>query len=158
MESQPSIEHFENLLHQQLLEMDFSRTIWIEDESRKIGTIVLLEAFWKQIKSVPVVLVKLSVEERVKFLVEEYGNFSNEELRSSILKIAKRLGGQNLNAALEALETGNLSEVAAISLHYYDKAYRHALETRHAQIEHQLVIDGLSHQQIAENIIQLNQL
>jgi tRNA 2-selenouridine synthase len=116
MESQPSIEHFENLLHQQLLEMDFNRTIWIEDESRKIGTIVLLEAFWKRIKSVPVVLVKLSVEERVKFLVEEYGAFSKEELRSSVQKIAKRLGGQNLNAALEALEAGNLSAVAAISL------------------------------------------
>lgn len=158
MESQPSIEHFENLLHQQLLEMDFNRTIWIEDESRKIGTIVLLEAFWKQIKSVPVVLVKLSVEERVKFLVEEYGNFSIEELRGSILKIAKRLGGQNLNSALEALESGDLGAVAAISLHYYDKAYLFALETRHAQIEQQLVIDGLSHQQIAEKIIQLNQL
>ena len=156
MEAQPSIEQFENELHHQLKTMDLNRTIWVEDESRKIGTIVLLEGLWKRIKSVPVYLVQLSLEERVKFLVEEYGAFSKEELQNSVLKIAKRLGGQNLNAALEALEAGDLSAVAAISLHYYDKAYRYALETRQAQIAHQLVIDGLSHREIAEKIIQLD--
>jgi tRNA 2-selenouridine synthase len=157
MEAQPTIEQFENELHLQLKSMDLNRTIWVEDESRKIGTIVLLEGLWKRIKSVPVYLVQLSLEERVKFLVEEYGAFSKEELQNSVQKIAKRLGGQNLNAALEALEAGDLGSVAAISLHYYDKAYRYALETRQAQIAHQLVIDGLSHREIAEKIIQLEQ-
>jgi tRNA 2-selenouridine synthase len=69
MAPQPSIEQFENLLHVELLAMDFSRRIWIEDESRKIGTVVVHEPFWKHIKSVPVLLVNLSIQERIQFII-----------------------------------------------------------------------------------------
>ncbi len=155
MEPQPTIEQFENQLHLELSKLDLNRRIWIEDESRKIGTVVLHEGFWKQIKSVPVLLVNLSIQERIEFLVDEYGNFPAEKLEESILKIAKRLGGQHVKAALEALEFGDLHQVAAITLNYYDKAYLYALENRKAHILHRLDIDGLSHETIAEKIIQL---
>jgi tRNA 2-selenouridine synthase len=155
MEPQPTIEQFENQLHLELSKLDLNRRIWIEDESRKIGTVVLHEGFWKQIKSVPVLLVNLSIQERIEFLVDEYGNFPAEKLEESILKIAKRLGGQHVKAALEALELGDLHQVAAITLNYYDKAYLYALENRKAHILHRLDIDGLSHETIAEKIIQL---
>ena len=155
MEPQPTIEQFENQLHLELSKLDLNRRIWIEDESRKIGTVVLYEGFWKQIKSVPVLLVNLSIQERIEFLVYEYGNFPAEKLEESILKIAKRLGGQHVKAAMEALEFGELHQVAAITLNYYDKAYLYALENRKAHILHRLDIDGLSHETIAEKIIQL---
>jgi tRNA 2-selenouridine synthase len=156
MAPQPSIEQFENLLHVELLAMDFSRRIWIEDESRKIGTVVVHEPFWKHIKSVPVVLVNLSIQERIQFLVDEYGDFPAEKLEESILKIAKRLGGQHVKAALEALELGDLAQVASITLNYYDKAYLYALENRGANILHRLDIDRLSYDEIAEKIIQVS--
>ena len=155
MEPQPTIEQFENQLHVELCKMDLNRRIWIEDESRKIGTVVLYEEFWKHIKSMPVLLVNLSIQERIEFLVDEYGNFPAEKLEESILKIAKRLGGQHVKDALEALEVGDLRKVAAITLNYYDKAYLYALENRNAHILHRLDIDGLSHETIAEKIIQL---
>lgn len=156
MEPQPSIEQFENQLHVELSSMDFNKRIWIEDESRKIGTVVLHEGFWKQVKSVPVLLVNLSIQERIEFLVNEYGNFPAEKLEESILKIAKRLGGQHVKAALEALELGDLAQVASIALNYYDKAYLYALENRGANILHRLDIDRLSYDEIAEKIIQVS--
>jgi tRNA 2-selenouridine synthase len=156
MAPQPTIEQFENLLHVELLAMDFSRRIWIEDESRKIGTVVVHEPFWKHIKSVPVLLVNLSIQERIQFLVDEYGDFPAEKLEESILKIAKRLGGQHVKAALEALELGDLAQVASITLNYYDKAYLYALENRGANILHRLDIDRLSYDEIAEKIIQVS--
>jgi tRNA 2-selenouridine synthase len=105
---------------------------------------------------VPVLLVNLSIQERIQFLVDEYGDFPAEKLEESILKIAKRLGGQHVKAALEALELGDLAQVASITLNYYDKAYLYALENRGANILHRLDIDRLSYDEIAEKIIQVS--
>jgi hypothetical protein len=68
-------------------------------------------------------------------LVKEYGLFSTDLLELSVKKIAKRLGGQNLNAALEALSQNNLAEVAGAALNYYDKAYRFSLERKIASVK-----------------------
>ena len=120
---QPSIEQFENNLHELITQMDANKRIWIEDESRKIGSVFIQDHLWLQMRNAPLINICLPISERVNFLVEEYGKFSNEELAGSILKIGKRLGGQHLKACLEWLDAGQLHLVAEASLNYYDKSY-----------------------------------
>ncbi|MEZ5172199.1 MAG: tRNA 2-selenouridine(34) synthase MnmH [Bacteroidia bacterium] len=126
MQEQPAIEHFENLLVQQLTCMNPELPVWIEDESRKIGKVALNEAFWIQKVSAPVVRIEVPFNMRLKKLVNEYGNFSKEELSQGILRIGKRLGPQHTKAALENLEEGRLEAVAESCLLYYDKAYSYS--------------------------------
>lgn len=123
MQIQPSIEQFENELHRLLLSFDSARCIWVEDESRKIGTVVLHEALWNQMQSAPCVVIDAPDSERLERLVRDYGQFPAEQLEAALQKIAKRLGGQHLKAAQEALRENALKTVAEISLRYYDKAY-----------------------------------
>ena len=44
---QPTVEQFENLLAERLLQFEEEKAIWIENESRRIGRIILPDAFFE---------------------------------------------------------------------------------------------------------------
>ena len=127
---QPTYEHFENELSFAFSKLDFSKWIWMEDESRNIGKTQIPYPIWEKMKSAPILRVSLPKQLRIERLLKDYGNFSKEELKNSILKIQQRLGPQHVKHALEELENGNLAEVADITLTYYDKAYNYNHERR----------------------------
>lgn len=127
---QPTYEHFENELSAAFEKLDRSKRIWLEDESRNIGKTQIPPPLWEKMKSAPIFRVNVPKKMRIERLLKDYGSFSNEDLKASILKIQQRLGPQHVKRALEELEKGNLSEVADISLTYYDKAYNYNHEKR----------------------------
>jgi len=127
---QPTQEQFENNLSHQLSKTDFKKRIWLEDESRSIGTCQLPNQIWEKMKQAPIIRVNIPKQERIERLMNDYGKFSKEELANCILKIEKRLGPQHAKQALEELEKGNLREVTDILLSYYDKAYNYNHEKR----------------------------
>lgn len=127
---QPTQEHFENKLHAAFSKLDPSRRIWLEDESRNIGRTQIPLVLWGKMKQATVFRVNIPKTLRIERLMSDYGNFSKEELKESILKIRQRLGPQHVKRTLEELEKGNLQEVAYIALMYYDKAYNYHLEMR----------------------------
>jgi tRNA 2-selenouridine synthase len=131
---QPRTEQFENLLWERLRHLDTNRPIWIEDESRHIGSCRLPDPIYDSIRAAQVLFLDLPVEHRVERLTHEYGIFSQDELREPLERIKTRLGGQHLQAATKALEIGDMEEVARITLRYYDKAYRFGLEQRSASM------------------------
>jgi tRNA 2-selenouridine synthase len=127
---QPTYEHFENELSAAFNKLDLSKRIWLEDESRNIGRTQIPVALWEKMKAAPIFRVSVPKKLRIERLLKDYGIFSKEELKESILKIEQRLGPQHAKHALEELEKGNLSKVADISLAYYDKAYNYNHEKR----------------------------
>lgn len=127
---QPSGEQFENLLFAAIRKLDPTRRIWVEDESRKVGTCVLPDGFWRQFMAAPVLALDVPLEARVAFLVKTYGQFPREALRAATERIRKRLGNDRAQVALEALDRGDYAEVVRLTLAYYDKAYQHGLSQR----------------------------
>lgn len=127
---QPTTEQFHNNIYHYWQKLDFSQRIWLEDESFSIGQVQLPHELWEQIRQAPMLQVILPKAERVKRLVEEYGQLSREALHSAILKIQKRLGGLRAQQAAEALMHNRLEEVAGILLFYYDKSYRNCQATK----------------------------
>jgi tRNA 2-selenouridine synthase len=140
LEEQPTSEHFENVLAGELMQLDYSRPIWVEDESRHIGKVFMNATFYDQLRAAPVLFLDIEAQYRLPHLVDVYAHYPKEELARAIDKIKKRLGGDHAKDAQEALEMDNFSEVAAITLHYYDKAYVHGLEIRATEKIHRLVI------------------
>lgn len=126
---QPSTEHFENLVAKQLLEFDASQPIWVEDESRSIGKVFMDTGFFELIRTADVVLVNRPYEDRIRFLCDTYGEKEMELLREGFERIRKRLGGQNVKAALSYLAQGNIDAAARIAMQYYDKAYLNSMST-----------------------------
>ncbi len=129
-QAQSSTEQFENNLFEILHKFDPAKTIWIEDESRSIGRICIPDDLFKQMREATVINIEIPSSARVKFLLEEYGNFPTEDLKTSILKIQKRLGGDKAKMAIEALNENKIAKAIEIVLEYYDKTYKFGLSKR----------------------------
>jgi len=127
---QPTQEHFENVLWEALRHIDRSRPLWLEDESRKIGRVMLPGPLYDTLRMAPVLFADMPQAERVERLVQDYGAFPTEELAEAITRIARRIGPQHAKNALEALAGGDLATVARITLDYYDKTYAYGLSQR----------------------------
>ncbi|MBW4483135.1 MAG: tRNA 2-selenouridine(34) synthase MnmH [Tildeniella torsiva UHER 1998/13D] len=140
---QPSTEHYENLLAEQWAQFGDERSIWVEAESRRVGTCRIPDELFVQMDAAPAVEVVRSVDERLDLLVEIYGEASTEELVAATERIRKRLGGDRTQTAIHHIQSGNLREACAIILDYYDRAYRHDLERRPRNIP-QIDISGLT--------------
>jgi tRNA 2-selenouridine synthase len=153
MEPQPSQEQFENRLFEELNALDASKTIWIEDESRTIGSKVIPEGLWTQMKNAPMVEVHRTDDERMAQIILDYGHFDMEVLKVAMARIGKRLGPQHVKQALIHLDQHEISEAFAIALKYYDRAYAHLLSKREkAEIQS---VDG-SQKEYTEIAVELN--
>jgi len=138
---QPSQEQFENKLAMALFsktnrgepETNFLKTpctIWVEDESQRIGTINIPNTFWQTMRNAPVYFLDIPFEERLQHLVSEYGCLDKTKMIEAIQRIAKRLGPLETKNAISYLEEANVAESFRILLQYYDKQYRKALHNR----------------------------
>jgi tRNA 2-selenouridine synthase len=76
------------------------------------------------------IYLQIPFEERLKYLVEEYGKLPLEEIKSAILRIQKRLGGLETKNAISHLEDGNLNACFGILLRYYDRWYEKGLNSK----------------------------
>ena len=154
MPVQPTQEMFENLLAQDLrlksmrqrqssicnlqsaikdsdlLHSTHHLPLWLEDESQRIGLINIPPAFWQQIRQAPVYFFDIPFEDRLKHIIEEYGDHNKKLLADSITRISKKLGGLETKNALNYLEEGNISACFSILLKYYDKHYLKGLHNR----------------------------
>lgn len=127
-------QQFENELAMRWRALDPERPVWVEDESRRIGSVTIPEALWKQMRSAPVTVLDPPREERIARLVEEYGRYDQDELTHALGLIERRLGGLRTKKALEAIEQDDLAEACDQILSYYDRAYEHGLSKRDEQM------------------------
>ena len=141
---QPSQEMFENMLAEALAvvsrpmenntsnqqPVNSNATIWIEDESQRIGNLQIPMPFWGNMRSSPVCFVDIPFEQRLDYLTLEYGRFEKEKLVNAVMRIQKRLGGMETKNAINHLLENNYKECFRILLTYYDKWYLKGLYNR----------------------------
>ena len=131
--NQPTSEHFENCLYAAFHQLNINEPIWIEDESMNIGNVNLPLELYRQIREQVVCFIDIPKKERIQNLIKDYAKFGDDVLSKAINRIAKRLGGQHVKAALSFLDEENYFEVANIALQYYDKAYLKGISNRDAE-------------------------
>ena len=130
---QPGQEMFENLLAGKLQAASHelrAMSIWLEDESQRIGNLQIPMPLWYNMRKCPVYFLDIPFEERLGYLVEEYGKFEKEKLVNAIIRIQKRLGGLETKNAINHLLENDHKECFRILLTYYDKWYGKALFNR----------------------------
>jgi tRNA 2-selenouridine synthase len=150
--SQPSTEHFENLVAIAWQEFSLDRPIWIEAESRGIGSCRIPNELYEQMLKAPIIEIKRSLSERIAYLELEYGKADPDTLIAATKRIEKRLGKQQTVIAISAIQTGNLAEAIAIVLEYYDRTYTYDLAKRQVPIA-SLTVTNLTATEIAHNLI-----
>ncbi len=129
---QPSSEHFANLLYDDLSVKNDDIRIWLEDESRNIGTVFMPDGFFEQMQTAPVIALMMSIETRMPRLLKEYTSFPPDQIEASVMKISKRLGGDRTREALDAIKRDDYRTAIKITLEYYDRSYNYGLTRRPA--------------------------
>lgn len=144
--AQPSQEMFENMLSYELwalrtaTEMDnanrdaYSKIqqpeIWVEDESRNIGTVNIPVSFWLQIRCGKLYFLEIPFDARLDFITSVYGCFKKNDLVSAVVRIQKKLGGLQTKNAVSFLLENNAKACFMILLKHYDKLYKKSFDKR----------------------------
>jgi len=143
LEPQPTNEQFENNIAKLWLELDPEKVLWLEDESRAMGRVRIVEDMFDLIRKSPLIILQKTKQMRINHLVDEYAELDKGELENAIKRIEKRIGGLNLKMALEALRNDDFAEVANLTLNYYDKTYTYGIEQR-TEVEKIYIVSNTS--------------
>lgn len=127
---QPTSEHFANMLYDEWRHMAPGIPIWLEDESKNIGNVFMPDTFYNNLQESPTIILYVEMKDRLPLLVEEYSQYPPDQLKNSIMKISKRLGGDKTKEAIEAVDRGDFTKAVEITLLYYDKAYLYGISRK----------------------------
>lgn len=160
--AQPSQEMFENLLCKELISLSnlnnknsTGTSIWLEDESQRIGLINIPHMFWISMRRAPIYFVDVPFEERLQYVVKCYGNLEREKMINAIIRIKKRLGGLETKLAINFLLEENVPDCFRILLKYYDKYYLKGLNNRENpnQLLRTIICDGVDAVSNAQKVL-----
>ncbi|MEO0456342.1 MAG: tRNA 2-selenouridine(34) synthase MnmH [Cyanobacteria bacterium P01_A01_bin.114] len=150
---QPSTEQFENLIAAQWQTFSPAQPVWIEAESRRVGTCRVPDELMQQMEQAKTLEIIRPLSERLDLLVEIYGQADTTALVEATERVRKRLGGQRTQAAVEHIREGNLRAAVEIVLTYYDRTYRYDLERRNLTIP-QVEVAGLNPDRSAQFLLE----
>ena len=143
---QPTPVNFENNLAYQYLSIS-SNKVFIEDESKTIGRLVIPKQFFNKMNSSTLVLIQEPIENRIKNIYHEYVSKEIEQtgehtvlisLRSKLQKISKRLGGTNYKIVDNLIEDAfqkndcniHYEWIKTLLESYYDKMYDYQINQK----------------------------
>jgi tRNA 2-selenouridine synthase len=144
---------FQNMLAGEWMNVDSNKILFLENESLTIGPILVPQKIYDAIRNSPVVELSMSMEQRKKRIVDEYGKFPVADLIENTQKLSKRLGGLRTRQAIEALQQGEKEKWVEEVLFYYDKAYQFGSDTRKNPLQVVAVEENDSMSSIAEKVI-----
>ncbi len=153
---QPTVEQFENDLHQVFAALDPARPVWLENESHSIGRVFIPDGLWNQMKTAPLFHVEIPEPDRIGNLLADYVIEHTADLQLAFQKIASKLGGLRLKNALAALQEGDFAAAATIALEYYDKTYQHCLDNNVSPDIRKLLFEHGDAVEIARNLMAID--
>lgn len=133
---QPSQKQFDNRLWQALRQLDASRPVFVESESKKIGRLQLPDALIAQMHANGRVLrVEMSDAARVQLLLEDYGFFADDaEAFCRLLDGLVTLRGRETVGRWQALaRAGQWAEVFdQLMREHYDPLYLRSMDRHYS--------------------------
>ncbi len=123
MQTQPTNEHFENMIAEQLESHISNNKIFVEAESANIGKCKIPYDFFNQMKTAERIEIIKSESNRLEELINTYSNFDEKDLKDAVMRIKKRLGPQRTKIAIDSITNQDWESVCKSVLEYYDKCY-----------------------------------
>ena len=151
---QPTTEQFINLLHETFRNFDPKQPVCCECESLQIGHVYIPQLLFSMIGKNTIINIEMERSQRLDRIMHEYGNLPKEALIDAFRRIEKRMGSQQANEAIAAINSGDIRKAADLGLAYYDKTYSH----RHADNNNHVisfVADNNDMEGSAEKLMQM---
>ncbi len=132
---QPSQKGFESAVWWVLSHFDPQRPIYVESESKRIGSVQVPDALIAAMRASPCIRLDVPVPERVRLLIEDYAHFLHDpEVINARLAHLTELRGHDTIAAWQDLARRQAwpELVTALLEQHYDPAYHRSLSHNYA--------------------------
>ncbi|MGL1892408.1 MAG: tRNA 2-selenouridine(34) synthase MnmH [Spirochaetaceae bacterium] len=136
-----STEKYENSIFNKMMGFDLSIPIWIEDESRNVGKVLVPPPIFKRMETSKRFVIELSREIRAERLAIDYTAYGNETILESLEILKKRLS-ERFTAIVEYVNNNQYKEAAILILPYYDKSYTKGLARRSEELRTVVKLDA----------------
>jgi tRNA 2-selenouridine synthase len=123
---QPTQKSFDTRLVAALSSLDPARPVYVESESRKIGTVQLPDALLAAMRAASCIRVALPTPLRVELLKHEYAHFLSDygALSARLARLLPLHGKKTIQRWLDAAKAGSWDElVGDLLAQHYDPAY-----------------------------------
>ncbi|MBN2617108.1 MAG: tRNA 2-selenouridine(34) synthase MnmH [Spirochaetales bacterium] len=128
-EPEASTEAYENKIFSKLFSFDLNKPIWIEDESRNVGKVLVPPSIFKKMETSFRIIVEVPIEVRAERLAKDYTGYGNETILESLNIIQKRLS-ERYPQIVQFINERKYKEAALLILPYYDKSYTKGIQRR----------------------------
>ena len=162
-EPQPSQKMFETRIWDTLRRFDPSRPVFVESESKKVGNLRVPDALMDTMRQSPCIALTLSLEDRVRLLMEDYSHFaaSPDVLNAQLEHLVKLHGRDKIDAWHALANGGRIEELVALLLaEHYDPAYLRSIDRNFVQYDkaEPLELPGIAPEHFAAAAHHLQQL
>jgi tRNA 2-selenouridine synthase len=159
---QPSQKQFDTRIWNALRQLDPSKVVWAESESKKVGNVSVPDALMTALRASPCARLELPIEERVKLLMQDYDFFVKDPAffcaRLDVLKALR--GAAVIDDWKARVHAGKVEGVVRelLELHY-DPGYASSTRRNYQQFDASFVIaaqaaDILTSSAFANKILQ----
>jgi tRNA 2-selenouridine synthase len=140
---QPSQKYFDTLIAERLRSFDATRPVFVESESKKVGSCQVPEQLIMAMRNSPCIVIEASTETRVQLLLGEYEHFTTDEANLfKQLDCLTDLHGKKIINDWKALASGGQwnAFVEATLTQHYDPAYYRSMDRNYQQLPQALVV------------------
>ena len=137
-ENQPSQKMFESLILQQLRGFDPAQPVYVESESRKVGTLRVPEKLIDSIRAAACIRIEAPLAARVDFLLRDYAYFLQDPawLLDRLQRLTELHGKHTIQRWNELVLQRQWPDLVAALLHeHYDPAYFKSMQRNFARLE-----------------------
>jgi len=128
---QPSQKWFDSQLYTALQALDPARAVYVESESKRVGTVQLPDTLLAAMRNAPCLRVETPLALRVALLKDEYGHFLTDHaaLRERLARLAPLHGRSSVQRWNAAAAMGEYDElVGELLAMHYDPLYHRSIE------------------------------
>ncbi len=135
---QPSQKQFDTRIWHALGQFDAAKVVWIESESKKVGELRVPQTLIEQMRASPCLRLELTVEARVKLLMQDYDFFVQDIATfCDRLDALRALRGHDvIDSWQEAARSGRVEQVVReLLIEHYDPVYLASMQRNFAQFD-----------------------
>ena len=135
--AQPTQKWFDSLLLDKLRRFDPARPVWVESESKKIGSVELPQALLEAMRDVEAFGVNTAMSERVKLWREDYGHFERDPraLMERLRHLRPLIGGEEFSRWERLAGEGRIAELFERLMEaHYDPAYARSIRKNYPRL------------------------
>ena len=160
-EPQPKQKLFESYIYEALISLNASKPIFVEAESRKIGTLVIPNILWNNMKVASKIELSSSISERAVYLTKAYRDLTDdfEKLNRRLDYLKMQQGKERIDYWKSLSKTNEFVLLAEeLIINHYDPRYNNSRKRGNHELIEALKLSKIKKPDLVQVARRINEL